>query len=724
MTTSSSLNQISKAGQLDQNNLKQEIQLNVLPIIRRLEKVSVAFSKNASWDSFPFKLTEIKEALVSNTMNLELPDSTILYANFAPDPQNGLAFNLDLSKSVRFTTKYYRNLIAKYFKDHADIVNIDFINSVTVWFELENPAEEKNKIDNEEDNKEVVFRIYEKFTLKIQHARLTDGYELAISYNGTSQVSARSILDIEDIDTTLYTRVIFNGRLYRWKNLPDNVKSNLDQTYPVLSIPLKKQLKIPFDKPNFNNKYLKYHEKLQSFYNTHILSEEFSNLLPTSPDGFIKPAEDQIILLPRSSNQLVFGNNQVGIDPARDFKRWGPHKSIPTPVNVRFFFIYRTKDKELHLKIVYNYLRNGFRGKYTFPSMKQYLGFPFELSENENHIAFDNINEAVDVVKNKLKETKRSENHKYFAIFLNPVGTDETDEKLVNIYYKIKEILLYEGIPSQVIKADKVIKNNKINDYYNTFLPKIEIAILAKLGGIPWRINRNETNELIVGIGASYDATRKTRFVGSAFCFDNTGVFKGFDCFRAADIISIAGSIREAVDNFMKTNENVSRLIIHFYKEISKKELKPIEDLLENLGLDIPVYVLSINKTLSKDYLAFDLDSAQLMPYSGTIVKIDLNDYLLFNNTRYNQSASPKGKHHFFPLRIRLSGSNTSNLDDSKLITELFDHVFQFSRMYWKSTDPQNIPVTISYPEMVAKIYPNFSKEHLPEYGKNNLWFL
>jgi hypothetical protein len=44
--------------------------------------------------------------------------------------------------------------------------------------------------------------------------------------------------------------------------------------------------------------------------------------------------------------------------------------------------------------------------------------------------------------------------------------------------------------------------------------------------------------------------------------------------------------------------------------------------------------------------------------------------------------------------------------------------------MYWKSTDPQNIPVTISYPEMVAKIYPNFSKEHLPEYGKNNLWFL
>ena len=724
MTDSSSLNLPFKADQIKKNNLKQNIQLNVLPIIKPSEKVTVAFSKNANENSYPFKLTEIKEALVSNTMNLELPDSTMLYANFAPDPQNGLAFNLDLSKSVRFTTKYYRNLIAKYFNNHADIVNIDFINSVTVWFELVNPTKEKNKIDKEEDNKEGAFRIYEKFTLKVQRARLTDGYELAISYDGTSQVSTKSILDIEDIDTTLYTRVIFNGRLYRWKNLPDNVKNNLDKTYPVLSIPLKKQLKIPFDKPNFNNKYLKYHEKLQSFYDQHILSKEFSNLLPTSPHGFIKPADDQIILLPRSSNQLVFGNNEVGIDPARDFKRWGPHKSIPTPVNVRFFFIYHTPDRGTRMLTIFNYFKKGFSGEFSFPDMQKFLKFPFELDEKENHIAFDNINEAVDVVKTKLKETKRSENHKYFAIFLNPVGTDETEEKLVNIYFKIKEILLYEGIPSQVIKADKVIKNNKINDYYNTFLPKIEIAILAKLGGIPWRINRSETNELIVGIGASYDATRKTRFVGSAFCFDNTGVFKGFDCFRAADIISIAGSIREAVDNFMKTNKNVSRLIIHFYKEISKKELKPIENLLENLGLDIPVYVLSINKTLSKDYLAFDLDSAQLMPYSGTIVKIDKNDYLLYNNTRYDQSASPKGKHHFFPLRIRLSGSNTSNLNDPGLITELFDHVFQFSRMYWKSNDPQNIPVTISYPEMVAKIYPNFSKEHLPEYGKNSLWFL
>jgi hypothetical protein len=44
--------------------------------------------------------------------------------------------------------------------------------------------------------------------------------------------------------------------------------------------------------------------------------------------------------------------------------------------------------------------------------------------------------------------------------------------------------------------------------------------------------------------------------------------------------------------------------------------------------------------------------------------------------------------------------------------------------MYWKSTDQQSLPVTIKYPEMVASIYPYFQHDKLPDFGKENLWFL
>jgi len=33
------------------------------------------------------------------------------------------------------------------------------------------------------------------------------------------------------------------------------------------------------------------------------------------------------------------------------------------------------------------------------------------------------------------------------------------------------------------------------------------------------------------GSPCGYSATTKTRYVGSAFCFNNEGIFKGFDCF-------------------------------------------------------------------------------------------------------------------------------------------------------------------------------------------------
>ncbi len=329
------------------------------------------------------------------------------------------------------------------------------------------------------------------------------------------------------------------------------------------------------------------------------------------------------------------------------------------------------------------------------------------------------------LVKNKVKNAVWLPDTKYLALFINPVPKLEKDENRRNIYYKIKEILLEERIFSQVIKSEHLFKNGKTNSYFNTFLPHIEIAMLAKLGGVPWRLNRPTNNELIVGVGAFYSVTRKTRFVGSAFCFNNEGIFKGFDCFRKDDTVSLAGSIREAVGKFIVANHTATRLIIHFYKDIGKKELEPILKTLHTLGLNIPVIIVSINKTESKDLLGFDLSSAdKLMPLSGTIIKVANTEYLLFNNTRYTADSKPGQKEYHFPIKIAITSTIKGMLDDMNLVEQLIDQVYQFSRMYWKSTDQQSLPVTIKYPEMVAQIYPHFEYDRLNDFGRENLWFL
>ena len=113
------------------------------------------------------------------------------------------------------------------------------------------------------------------------------------------------------------------------------------------------------------------------------------------------------------------------------------------------------------------------------------------------------------------------------------------------------------------------------------------------------------------------------------------------------------------------------------------------------------------------------------MPISGSHIEVGRRKYLLFNNTRYfgtNGNLSPRDYH--FPIKLSMRSTKPELLDDLAFVRQLVNQVYQFSRMYWKSTSQQNIPVTTAYPEMVAKIYPHFEHYNLPEFGQKNLWFL
>lgn len=175
---------------------------------------------------------------------------------------------------------------------------------------------------------------------------------------------------------------------------------------------------------------------------------------------------------------------------------------------------------------------------------------------------------------------------------------------------------------------------------------------------------------------------------------------------------------------FATIHEDPERLVIHFYKTMSEKELFPIMNALKDLGLSIPVIIISINKTEAEDIVAFDGNWNQLMPLSGTYINIGYHSYLLFNNTRYESHIHSRSEGYPFPIKLKMQCTDPELLKDTKVVRELIDQVYQFSRMYWKSVRQQNLPVTIKYPEMVAQIAPHFIGNEIPDYGKENLWFL
>ncbi|MFZ4741127.1 MAG: Piwi domain-containing protein [Bacteroidales bacterium] len=689
----------------------QNLLINIIPFSLPVISAEFPFYKDKTEGYCPIHKGDLTGVIENHFSEEELEQFQWLYTNFGTPKENAIILNVDLSENIYFANHYHRFLIRSYFNEIAEVIDSNFTNEIEVWFKAPQQSNPK-------------YTIYNLFTLKAQFARITDGPELVVSFDGTTKVLNKSLQDLTNFPTDQLNWVKCEKSIYRYKYMPIELKQDMDKIFPVVSNKLKPQFNIVFDKPTFDNRYPKYKRILDAFYNDYLNNESFRSYIPISEDGYMHVSAEKILTISEGSNQLLFGKDQKGEDTKRDVLRLGPHRTAKSN-NVRFFFIYQQCDKKPYVENLYNYFTKGYKTKndsgievQLFPDIGTFIKQPFYI-EKADSISFDKLENAVETVDTALRNFKTLPDTQYIAIYVSPVSKAETNTNDHNIYYRIKELLLNYDFTSQV-----VYKNNILNKNFNYFLPNIEIAILAKLGGVPWRLNRSLSSEIIVGIGAFYSMSRKARFLGSAFCFNNEGIFENFDCFLSDDTDTLAGSIRKAVLKFLVDHEHAERLIIHFYKDISKKELTPIISTLNKLGLPIPVIIVTINKTESKELLAFDISDSNLMPYSGTIINVSKNEYLLFNNTRYTPASKVTNKEYHFPIKIAFTSSKLEILEDLELIRELTDQVYQFSRMYWKSIGQQSLPVTICYPEMVAKIFPNFESDTLPPFGQKNLWFL
>jgi hypothetical protein len=691
----------------------EQIQLNIIPFKPVANKGTFAFYgekqkgfTSIKWDKLFEQFPEGREAKLQ-----------FYYTDFQEPRDGAITKEVEFAKAINFANHYFTHLIFNYFKNITDaVVFPNYVDDVEVWFE-----------DTSEQNSK--YKLYNKFTLKVQYNCVVQkSFEIMVAYNGTSKVLHSSIAQLADFDTTKYNLVNCNGSIYKYDNMPDHLKQDQTTLFPVLSNTLKKTFDIEeeFKKENRFPIYLGF---LENFCTQYIFAKEFQALFNLQTKGFYTIPKERVLKTKYNSNKLQFLTD-THYNPGWGILKFKPYRSF-TQNHLKLFFIYNKADGDFIKQHLYKALVKGWKGRVNKYDKEDKEADPLHLYINQPYsfdaskqIAFTDNNNIFEEVKEQLKNFTPEPNVRYVAIYVTPIKKDDKTHPQHNAYYKIKELLLYKDITSQVIYKDHI---DKSNFYY--FIPNIYVALLAKMGGIPWRLatNAGDTidDELIVGVGAFKPQGFEHRFVGSAFCFSTDGVFENFSCFRDDETEALAGSIKNAVETFKEKKKTAKRLIIHFYKEISDKtELQPILDMLDDLGEpEMPVIVITINKTESKELLGFDMGSEGKMPRSGTYTSVGFNKFLLFNNTRYFEDSKLSAKDYHFPIKLSFK-SNKPELLTIDVIKELINQVYQFSRMYWKSVSQQNLPVTTIYPEMVAEIYPHFDEDNLPDFGKSNLWFL
>ena len=591
--------------------------------------------------------------------------------------------------------------LEKYFSESGLIVGSDFVGGMKVLVPSEGSRHPEIKS----------FKEYSIRVLSPNDQYMSKGrqWSLNISFWGVTEATVKTFGNYQAHEQVI-SKVIVGSSIKKAVRLSDEEKRST-QAYPIVSKKLGRIIGVPQNFYRSTNKYLAHYTETKSFYDLYLKGKSINNIFTIFESGFQPISDSQILDTSFESNLLVFGKNQTNVSPYNGLKANGPYKAIENS-NYRFIFVFHEQDKD-YANNLYGFLKKGLKG---YPGLFRFVGLDMNLDRDKS-ITFSQ-EDPIPEVSRKLAEMTFDPQLKYLAIYISRISRDEVDETKKSYYFGIKKVFLEKNISSQV-----VYKMNIEKPVFNYHLPNISIALLAKLGGIPWRLSRPIKNDLVIGVGAFRE--ENNIYLGTTVAFNNDGTFIRFDSKKTNSTGQLAEYFHDIISRIAKEQGDIKRVVIHFYKDMNRKEEKVIQDTLDKLGLKVPYVVLTIIEDRDGSYVPYDPNFSGKMPTSGTCIEVKRGIYLLCNNTRYSEATGQKIDDFPFPVHLKISKSSGADFR-KEVIQDLIDQVYQFSRMYWVSVKQRGRPVTVEYSERVARLSASFEGANLPdtETANRTLWFL
>lgn len=682
---------------LVKNSIQIAINNDIVPIY--YGSINHLIANKRTFDKFAKRIidasTTPEEKFEINTSTESQNDGTDFYFSFIP--LEGLKYErqINLNKDKILKKLFIVDMLIKGIADKYILRKGGYNSDVSFFIQNKNTSFEG-------------WLSYKQMNLKYFHNELyiaIGSYESLIS---EKQLSNYSQIDLDSVSYILIDeKYLVNKELVN-----DNISSYRFLATNTLRI--KNKLTLPPKSLSYREYFKNINDALKL-----LLEIQFEGITLSS-SGFEELQQKYFFQVERNYSVMLFKDSHTNVNASNGMKFSGP-LLVPKDVieETEFLFIYSSPDKANEL---FRYLRDGLS---FFPGLERYVGIPVRTPNKNLSLRYDNYDHLPDLLKDHLeKNSEQLKLKKYVAIVIIPKGKTDKEffiddpEDNDKIYYRIKELLLQKNIPSQFIVESNIgIKS------FHFFLPNIAIALLAKLGGIPWRLNKEVTNDLIIGFGEK--KVNDNRYLGNTVFFDNTGKIKENYYFNADNPRQLANNIKSSVLNYKEqTNENPRRIIIHYFKVPNQYEFKEISKAIKEFNFDIPFIFVEINDSKAKDLIAFDLTNEYSMPISGTCWEIRKGEeYILFNNSRYGNDA---GKYKDeYPIKIKLYFSKMIN-PTNQIINETLAQVYEFSRIYWKSLKQQCRPVTIIYSDLIAKYSANFQDNKVPDskIAKETPWYL
>lgn len=287
-------------------------------------------------------------------------------------------------------------------------------------------------------------------------------------------------------------------------------------------------------------------------------------------------------------------------------------------------------------------------------------------------------------------------------------------------YHFCKAKLIGNMITSQEILVENIKNDNEF------ILNNIALSIYAKLGGIPWTVEKIDTQktELIIGISSSFDKNSK-RIFGVSQVFEYNGRCIVTECLPLTtnndylndnDMQNYAKELQknlfETLTKILHNRDGEVRLIFHVNKSPSRRyEIKAIKDTLQKFE-NIKITYAIVHLNYYHNFRLF-INEGNSDTMRGTYIGIDKYKTLL---------TLVKGS--IKPLLIDIDSRST--FIDRDYITK---QIYWFCSLSFRSMLPSKTPVTMLFPYLVTRLtnelkeIDNWDYNVLEKIGKK-LWFI
>lgn len=312
-------------------------------------------------------------------------------------------------------------------------------------------------------------------------------------------------------------------------------------------------------------------------------------------------------------------------------------------------------------------------------------------------------------------------------------------------YLYAKAVLLMNGIPVQEARLSTLMRDDGSLGW---IFQNMSVALYAKMGGVPWTVNQDQTvnDEVVIGMGLVETSgsrfEKKQRVVGITTVFRGDGNYLLANVARECSFDEYRDQLRQTMidvltevkhRNGWKAGDSV-RVVFHASKPLRDLEVDELmqqcvtraapEQIVQFAFIDVlqdhPFHVFD---TKQPGKAGKGLRKGAMAPARGTAFQLGKSTWLLSTNgvSQIKRLTTPLPS----PLLIHLHRKSTGC--DLPYLT---DQVLKFTSLTWRSTQPASEPVTIYYSQLIAdlltrlKAVPGWSPNVLNTKLRASKWFL